>query len=114
QSMKTSHLVLGVLAVTLLVLAPPAPGQYIYLDSDGDGVHTAADQVHAAGPTVIDIWLDTAHNRDGSPALCKPNPTEPLDIFSYVVNLLASGGTVSYSAFRNRVAQMGLSSPPSS
>jgi hypothetical protein len=79
----------------------------MYLDSNADGVNTVADVVHAVGPTVIDIWLDTAHNRDGSGTTCLYEPEKPLTIFSYHVNLQASGGTVSYSSYRNRVAEMG-------
>jgi hypothetical protein len=87
----------------------------MYLDSNGDGVHTAADKLHPAKPTVVDIWFDTAHDRDGTATSCHSDPTTPLDMFSYVVNLKASGGTVSYSSYTNRVPQMTLlSSPPAS
>jgi len=74
----------------------------MYLDSNGDGVRTAADKLHPVKPTVVDIWLDTAHNRNGSATSCHLNPATPLDMFSYVVNLKASGGTVSYSSYTNR------------
>ncbi|TMQ51429.1 MAG: hypothetical protein E6K71_00390 [Candidatus Eisenbacteria bacterium] len=90
-----------------LLFASPASAQYMYLDSNGDGVHTAADLVHAIGPTVIDIWLDTAHNRDGSPTTCQYEPEKPLTIFSYDVILLATGGTVTYSSYTNLVSGMG-------
>jgi len=96
-----------VLLLVSFVLVSRADAQYLYLDSNGDGVHTAADVVHAVGPTVIDIWLDTAHNRDGSGTTCLYEPEKPLTIFSYHVNLQAAGGTVSYSAFTNRVSEMG-------
>ncbi|HYQ88619.1 MAG TPA: hypothetical protein VEU09_03215, partial [Candidatus Binatia bacterium] len=64
--MKAPAFAPAVLALALLLLAPPSSAQYIYLDSNGDGVHTAADVLHAVGPTVVDIWLDIGHNRDGT------------------------------------------------
>lgn len=103
------------LALALLVLAPPAFAQYMYLDSNGNGVHTAADKLHPVKPTVVDIWFDTAHNRDGSATSCHSNSATPLDMNSYVVNLMASGGTVSYSSYTNRLpGAAALSSPPPS
>ncbi|HYQ90320.1 MAG TPA: FG-GAP-like repeat-containing protein, partial [Candidatus Binatia bacterium] len=104
--MKTPAFGPALLALALLLLATPASAQYMYLDSNGDGVHTAADVLHAIGPTVVDIWLDTNHNRDGSVATCTSAPAEPLDMFSYVVDLTATGGTVTYSAYTNRVSEM--------
>jgi hypothetical protein len=95
-------------ALALLLLAPSAQAQYMYLDSNGDGVHTAADKLHPVGPTTVDIWLDTAHNRDGSGTSCQVDPTAPFNFFSYVVNLQATNGTVSYSAYTNRVPRMSL------
>ncbi|HEU5311673.1 MAG TPA: hypothetical protein VFV24_09500 [Candidatus Eisenbacteria bacterium] len=94
------------LAFVLLVLASPAYAQYMYLDSNGSGTHTAADKLHPVHPTTVDIWFDTAHNRDGSGTSCHSDPATPLDMFSYVVNLEATGGTVVYSSYTNRVPSM--------
>ena len=96
-----------------LAFTVPANAQYLYLESNGDGVHTTADKLHPSHPTTVDVWLDTAHNRDGSPTVCKTNPSVSLDIFSYVVNLAASAGTVSYSAYTNRAPGMVSISPGS-
>jgi hypothetical protein len=112
--MRTPALGLPVLALALLLLASPSSAQHIYLDSNGDGVHTAADVLHGVGPTVVDVWLDTGHNRDGTATVCGANPATPLDMFSYVVNLKAAGGTVSYSTFTNRIAQFATISPSAS
>jgi hypothetical protein len=57
--------------------------QYMYLDSNGDGIHTAADEVNPAGPTTIEIWLNTAVNRDGSPAVCSIDTSLPLSISTH-------------------------------
>ena len=94
-------------ALALLVLASPAGAQYMYLDSNGDGVHTAIDEVHETGPTVVDIWLDTGHNRDGTATACSANTLVPLDMFGYGVVLEAVDGTVTFSTFTNRIAEMG-------
>jgi len=110
--MRTPAFVLPGLALALLLLASPSSAQYIYLDSNGDGVHTAADVLHGVGPTVVDIWLDIGHNRDGTVATCTVDPKEPLDMFSYEVSFQASGGTVSSSAYTNRLSQMSLEYPP--
>lgn len=106
--MKSLPCGLGGIVLVLLSLSSPASAQYMYLDSDRDGVHTVADVLHAVGPTVVDIWFDIGHNRDGSVAVCGANPAVTLDMFSYVVNLQSSDGTVSYSAFTNREPQMSL------
>jgi len=108
--MKTPAFAL--LALALLLLASPSSAQYMYLDSNGDGIHTAADVLHGVGPTVVDIWLDIGHNRDGTETSCKSTPPEPFDMFAYVADLMATGGTVSYSAYTNRLSQVNLLGAP--
>ena len=103
--MKSLPCGLGGIALVLLTLPSPASAQYMYLDSNRDGVHTAADVLHEVGPTVVDIWLDTGHNRDGSVPVCT-YPSEQITMFSYQVTVRASGGTVSYSPYTNRMAEM--------
>lgn len=95
-------LVILSIAFLTLFLVPSAFAQYMYLDSNGDGVHTAADAVNPSGPTTVDIWLDTAANRDGSPAACDVDASQILDIFSYQASLRATGGTISWGTFTNR------------
>jgi PKD domain/FlgD Ig-like domain/Putative Ig domain len=92
--------------------APAVTAQYMYLDTNGDGVHTTADVLQANGtPSTVDVWLRTNANRDGSPAICNSGP-EPLTINSYVVNFVAVGGTVTYSGFINRQPQWGINFAP--
>ena len=86
--------------VVLLAQAPGASAQYMYLDSNGDGIHTTADQVSPAGVTTIDIWLDTSENRDGSRAEC-PNDGTRYNYFSYVFSLGVFDGTASWGPFTN-------------
>lgn len=53
---------LAVLIPILLVTSSPALAQYMYLD--------AGDCTLNAGQKTIDIWVNSAANRDGSPAAC--------------------------------------------
>jgi len=89
-----------------LSFSTPASAQYMYLDSNGDGVHTTADLVNSGGPTTIDVWLDTQHNRDGSLAVCYPDTTQPLTINSYVFSIRTTNGTATWSGFINRQPTM--------
>ena len=96
-------LVMGIIALAGFV--PVASAQYMYLDTNGDGVHTTADDLQPNGvPTTVDVWLFTNSNRDGSPALCNTQDGN-LTINSYVFNLEALDGTVTYSGFINRQTQ---------
>jgi PKD repeat protein len=103
--MKWSHRWLFLVAALLLPLAAaPASAQYMYLDSNANGIHDDGDLLNANGvPTTADVWIITNQNRDGSEATCN---TEDgiLQINSYAVNLLAQGGTVTYSNFINQQA----------
>ena len=94
--MKTLRVLFA--CAVLLAAAPvmPASAQYMYLDTDGDGVHTGADQLN--GGAEVAIWLDTAHNRDGSPVTCAATGAA-LDFYSYVFCLRAEGGTVSFGTY---------------
>jgi hypothetical protein len=74
--------------------------QYLYLDANGDGVHTASDALSPGAPTTIDVWIDTDSNRDGSPAVC-PSGDGDLTINSYEVILRAANGTVAWGSFTN-------------
>lgn len=102
--MKLPRVPIGLIAILLLVPAVPATAQYMYLDSNGDGIHTAADQVNPSGPTTVEIWLDTDSNRDGSPAVCSTG--ESMSMNSYAVGLRATGGSITWGSFLNRQSSM--------
>ncbi|HSQ59620.1 MAG TPA: hypothetical protein VLT84_04225, partial [Acidobacteriota bacterium] len=88
------HVVLA--AILLFTIAAPASAQYMYLDSNGDGVNTAADLMNANGvATTVDVWLNTAFNRDGSPSVCTTGDGD-VNIGSYYAILTVSGGTMSW------------------
>lgn len=88
----------------VFLFAPPAQGQYVYLDANGDGVNDASDELPASGPIDLDIWFVTDHNRDGSPAVCVTDPSSPLTINSYEIVLEARDGRVAFGPMRNRMA----------
>ncbi len=93
-------LVLGIALALLLPVRSPA--QYMYLDTDGDGVRSAADVVAPSGPTLVTVWLRTDANRDGTPAVCSTG--EQLTLYSYEVSLHAANGAVSWSSMTNAVS----------
>jgi len=79
-----------------------ARAQYMYLDSNGDGIHSAADALASSGTTTVDVWLVTGRNRDGSPAICADAGTA-FTIFSYEFCLTATDGRVVFSNFVNHM-----------
>jgi len=79
----------------LFPLAPRASAQYMFLDSNGDGVHTAADVLHGTGTTQVQIWLDTLHRRDGTAVVCAEDGSPIGFGSSFTVIVRANGGTIS-------------------
>jgi len=87
-------------AVVALAVGVPASAQYMYLDVNGDGACTSAD-VLTTGTTSVDVWLRTAHNKNGGVATC---PTgEQLTINSYTFILSAPTGGVTYGAWTDNL-----------
>ena len=94
----------ALIVLGLLCCFVPASAQYMYLDANGNGVHDGEDMLNPNGvPTLVDVYVITNQNRDGSTAVCNTDPSVPLGIGSYVVTLEVSGGTVTYSHFVNRM-----------
>ncbi|HLQ66409.1 MAG TPA: PKD domain-containing protein [Candidatus Limnocylindrales bacterium] len=87
-----------------LVFPLRSNAQYMYLDANGDGIHTAADVVAASGSTAIDVWLITNRNRDGSQAVCSSQDGD-LTINSYEVILHAANGSVTWGAIANQIPE---------
>jgi len=83
-----------------------ALGQYIYIDTDGDGVSTAVDRLRMGGPTLLDIWLRTDQNRDGSKATPIGEPAKELSMFSYELALRATKGKVQWGEYVNQMPTM--------
>lgn len=87
-----------VLLLIATLAAPAARAQYMYLDSNGDGIHSAADVLPTSGTATVDVWLTTNQNRDGSVVTCGPYP---LTMSSYEFCLRAVDGRVAFSGFVN-------------
>ncbi len=82
-------------ALMLCFLVPRANAQYMYLDSNGDGVHTKADVVRRKGTTRIAVWLITDRNRDGTKVSCSTEAT----LTGFRLRLSAGNGTVRWGTF---------------
>ena len=92
-------------ALLLLPFAGVANAQYLWMDSNGDGVNTAADVLNANGtPTTVDVWINTSHNKDGSLATCDTGDGDLATWNSYAVNLGTSTGAVTYTNFVNQIS----------
>jgi hypothetical protein len=106
-------------AILLSATAVPSSAQYMYLDANGDGVNTADDRLSAEGPTILTIYLNTNHDKDGSLQTCNSHTqacgaittSQPLDMFGYTLALKAVGGTVTWGTFTASDAAYTNSSP---
>lgn len=57
----------AVLVLTAALSVPsPTAAQYMFLDTNGDGIHSDADVIQPMGATTVDVWIITNANRDGS------------------------------------------------
>ncbi len=87
----------------LLGSVPLASAQYLYLDTNGNGVRDADDRIQPTGTTTVDIWLQTDRDRDGTPAICDPEAGVGLTINSYTIAFDVFGGTVHFGPMQNRL-----------
>src|SRR2546422_9321831 len=82
----------------------------MYIDANGDGINSAADRLNPSGSTLLTIYLNTNHDKDGTLQTCNSHqvaagcpgasPTsQALTLASYQVYLSASGGTVTWGTF---------------
>jgi len=116
--------ILAALFLCAALCGPPAANaQYMYLDTNGDGIHTDADMVSPSGITTIAIWLDTQHDRDGSLQTCNSHTHAPhnwweggapdpgLDIFGYDIYLVVTDGMVTWGDYEDNLGYDDLSPP---
>src|SRR5207247_480727 len=100
--MQKRLLTMLVVIVAIAGFAQVAHAQYMYLDSNANGIHDSGDKLNANGvATTVDVFLDTAHNRNGIASVCDTGDGI-LSINSYLVCLAAVNGTVTYSGFINQ------------
>jgi hypothetical protein len=90
-------------AVTIVpcMLASSGACQYAYLDTNEDTYATGLDVLRADSINVVDVWLDTDSNGDGSPARGSSEENELMTFNSYEIILRAEGGTVEFGTFTN-------------
>lgn len=97
--MKKSLLLLGVIAA--LAISAPAYSQYIYMDTNNDGVCNGTDNLTSASTTIA-VWLNTNHDANGTVKTCSSNGTQQLDIFSYDMVVHQSGtGSITFNSYTN-------------
>ena len=99
---------LGLSCIFVLAALPqPAHAQYMYLDTDGDGVSTEGDTLSTGGTTLVALYLNTNHDRDGTVRACNAHTGAPtsgalLGLISYTIILRAEGGTVDWGTFASQ------------
>ncbi len=99
--MKHARPLLAFCFLAFLALAGPARAQYMWLDSNGDGINDATDVLNPVGvPTTVDVYLDTAYNKDGSLANCDTGDGY-LSFSMYFFNVAVTNGTAAFSDFQN-------------
>ncbi|HEY2923592.1 MAG TPA: Ig-like domain-containing protein, partial [Candidatus Eisenbacteria bacterium] len=87
-----------------MYFATPAAAQYMRITTDNPGDNT---RLRASGTTILTIMLDTNHDKDASLQSCNshsvlcgaPATAQPLEMFSYTLDLAAVGGTVQWGTF---------------
>jgi hypothetical protein len=101
------HCLLLVMAVAGLMIGAPAYSQYIFVDTNGDGVNSNTnvnlpDDVLHSGVTSLDVYLVTDKNRDGSDAVC--SSAEPFTINQYEFTLHGTGpGSIVYNSWTDNM-----------
>jgi hypothetical protein len=102
-------------AVSFVVVASAATAaaQYMYLDANGDGVHTSADVVPSGGTVTFDVWLVTNQERSGPAAVCMQNGNAPA-LRGYSILVGVTNATVTWSDVRNLLPGRSVSAGPTS
>ena len=84
--------------------------QFIYFDTNGDGVSDYDDSVYAPTDTLY-VWLDTTHDPYGGVASCPTGEAMTFGGYELVLNgSMRHGGTVLYGTWVNRIPQFNLGS----
>lgn len=95
------HSLLLVAVVALVAFAAPAHSQYMYLDTNNDGICDSNDVLSPAS-TSVDVWVDTDSNADTSPVTCQQSAAN-LTINSYEV-FVRSTGAVTLGAWSDNMS----------
>ena len=95
------HSLLLVAVVALVAFAAPAHSQYMYLDTNNDGICTSAD-VLSPSTTSVAVWLVTNKNKLGATVTCTQS-TSALTMNSYEF-FVRSTGSVTLGAWSDNMA----------
>ena len=97
---------LGWASVVLLFLISPASAQYMYLDTNGNGVYDSFDgRLDYPGIDSIHVYLVTNKGRDGLADACAGQPATPLDMNSYTAWIrVVTGVPVNWVGYASTVA----------
>lgn len=98
------HSLLLVAVVALVAFAAPAHSQYMFIDTNNDGVCDSNDTLTPSS-TSVDIWLKTNMNKDGSPATCAVSSAQ-LTINSYEF-FVRSTGSMTLGAWSDAMSYPG-------
>jgi hypothetical protein len=99
---------LGLIGAILLGSPPAvAEGQYLYMDTDGDGIHSSTDALRGRDVVPVDIWIRTDAGRAGPTALTA-EARGGLTIFSYEFVIRAEGGRVAWGEYTNHMSAMSV------
>jgi hypothetical protein len=94
------HSLLLVAVVALVAFAAPAHSQYMFLDTNNDGICNDSDVLSPASDS-IDVWLSTNTDAAGNPVTCNSS-TKELTINSYEF-FVHSTGTVTFGAWADNM-----------
>jgi len=94
-----ARILLTSLILSVFLTSAPASAQYMFLDTNSNGVHDSGDIINLSGLTYVQVILQTDHNRDGSSAVCTNGGT--LTLTSYDVCMRTVGGQVTFMDFVN-------------
>jgi hypothetical protein len=88
------YYLLPLVAVLVLALGPPASAQYMWLDTNGDGVCNSNDTL-SPGNNFVDVYLATDRNAGGSVAVCPSGESLTINSYTFVLSNV-TGGEIAY------------------
>lgn len=91
------------LILNAMLLVAPASAQYVFLDTNGDGVCNSSDVLVSAN-TSVDLYFDTDHNGDGSVATCPTGEALSIDTYEFILHVTGPGN-VTWGAWTNKISQ---------
>jgi len=90
----------------VITAASAAHAQYMFLDSNRDGVCSTSDYI-GAGIDSVDVWLDTTQNGNTSPAVCSTGETLSIDAYEIIVR----GSGITFLGYANKRPEFTVATP---